>query len=95
MKWVIAQISYADMLKRVEPLRNELQALESEAKTKQMEGDKVEKLIMQLEKSIEKYKEEYGILISQVICILDCENNRRIVRRSLQLHLSCDNYRSL
>ena len=70
MKWVIAQISYADMLKRVEPLRNELQALESEAKTKQMEGDKVEKLIMQLEKSIEKYKEEYGILISQVICIL-------------------------
>ena len=67
---MIAQISYADMLKRVEPLRNELQALESEAKTKQMEGDKVEKLIMQLEKSIEKYKEEYGILISQVICIL-------------------------
>merc|ERR1719193_265891 len=69
VKWVIAQISYADMLKRVEPLRNELKALESEAKTKQMEGDKVEKLIKQLEKSIEKYKEEYGILISQAEAI--------------------------
>merc|ERR1719193_2506289 len=69
VKWVIAQISYADMLKRVEPLRNELKALESEAKTKQMEGDKVEKLIIQLEKSIEKYKEEYGVLISQAEAI--------------------------
>merc|ERR1719193_2940621 len=69
VKWVIAQISYADMLKRVEPLRNELKALESEASTKQMEGDKVEKLIKQLEKSIEKYKEEYGILISQAEAI--------------------------
>ena len=74
---MIAQISYADMLKRVEPLRNELKALESEASTKQMEGDKVEKLIMQLEKSIEKYKEEYGILISQVSATIDATLRHR------------------
>ena len=32
VKWAIAQIEYADMLKRVEPLRNELLNLELQAK---------------------------------------------------------------
>ena len=31
VKWAIAQINYADMLKRVDPLRNELKSLESQA----------------------------------------------------------------
>lgn len=66
VKWAIAQIQYADMLKRVEPLRNELQSLEDEAKKNQQKADEVEQTIAALEKSIAKYKEEYAVLISQV-----------------------------
>ena len=66
VKWAIAQLSYADMLKRVEPLRNELQALEDAAGTKQREADEMTAVIAKLEKSINSYKEEYAQLISQV-----------------------------
>ena len=31
VKWAIAQLQYADMLKKVEPLRNELKDLEMQA----------------------------------------------------------------
>lgn len=31
VKWAIAQIEYADMLRRVDPLRNELRNLEMQA----------------------------------------------------------------
>ena len=59
------QVSYADMLRRVEPLRNDLKALESEANETRMKGEEVEKLIQNLEKSIAQYKEEYAKLISE------------------------------
>jgi len=39
VKWAIAQLNYADMLKRVEPLRMELKALENAAGVKQKEAD--------------------------------------------------------
>ncbi|XP_053373809.1 cytoplasmic dynein 1 heavy chain 1-like isoform X4 [Mercenaria mercenaria] len=69
VKWAIAQINYADMLKRVEPLRNELLALESQANENKMKGDDVMRLIADLERSISKYKEEYALLISQAQAI--------------------------
>ncbi|KAL3873221.1 hypothetical protein ACJMK2_036362 [Sinanodonta woodiana] len=69
VKWAIAQINYADMLKRVEPLRNELKALESQAEENRKKGDEVNKLIADLEKSIARYKEEYAVLISQAQAI--------------------------
>ena len=53
------------MLKRVEPLRNELGALEEQANENKLKGQEVMKLIADLEKSISKYKEEYAVLISQ------------------------------
>ncbi|XP_052105179.1 cytoplasmic dynein 1 heavy chain 1-like isoform X5 [Mytilus californianus] len=68
-KWAIAQIQYADMLKRVEPLRNELQELEDHSNENKMKAAEVNKLINELEKSIGKYKEEYAILISQAQAI--------------------------
>ena len=43
------------MLRRVEPLRNDLKALESEANETRMKGEEVEKLIQNLEKSIAQY----------------------------------------
>lgn len=65
----ILQINYADMLKRVEPLRNELLALESQASENKLKGDDVMRLIADLERSIAKYKEEYALLISQAQAI--------------------------
>lgn len=57
------------MLKRVEPLRNELGALESQAQENRQKGDDVNKVIDMLESSIARYKEEYAMLISQAQAI--------------------------
>uniref|UniRef100_A0A0L8I729 Dynein heavy chain, cytosolic n=1 Tax=Octopus bimaculoides TaxID=37653 RepID=A0A0L8I729_OCTBM len=69
VKWAIALINYADMLKRVEPLRNELNALENQAEDNRTKYEEVNSVIVQLEKSIAMYKEEYAILISQAQAI--------------------------
>ncbi|CAB3376335.1 Hypothetical predicted protein [Cloeon dipterum] len=86
VKWAIAQIEYADMLKRVEPLREELNSLESQASENTNKGEGVKKLIAQLEQSIASYKEEYAQLISQAQAIkLDLENVQAKVDRSIAL----------
>ncbi|XP_071963522.1 cytoplasmic dynein 1 heavy chain 1-like [Antedon mediterranea] len=69
VKWAIAQISYAEMLHRVEPLRNQLKDLESKADENKHEMDEVNKVIDGLERSIARYKEEYAQLISQAQAI--------------------------
>ncbi|XP_070608209.1 cytoplasmic dynein 1 heavy chain 1 isoform X1 [Erythrolamprus reginae] len=69
VKWAIAQLNYADMLKRVEPLRNELQKLEDDAKDNQQKANEVEQMIRDLETSIARYKEEYAVLISEAQAI--------------------------
>uniref|UniRef100_A0A182S5X8 Dynein heavy chain coiled coil stalk domain-containing protein n=1 Tax=Anopheles maculatus TaxID=74869 RepID=A0A182S5X8_9DIPT len=75
VKWAIAQVEYADMLKRVEPLRDELSSLERQADTNIKHGKEVKELIAQLEQSIAAYKEEYAQLISQAQAIkTDLEN---------------------
>nr|ACI03605.1 dynein microtubule-binding domain (49:47) fused to seryl-tRNA synthase-monomer [synthetic construct] len=70
VKWAIAQLNYADMLKRVEPLRNELQKLEDDAKDNQQKANEVEQMIRDLEASIARYKEEYAVLISKLEALL-------------------------
>ncbi|XP_016334188.1 cytoplasmic dynein 1 heavy chain 1-like [Sinocyclocheilus anshuiensis] len=69
VKWAIAQLNYADMLKRVEPLRNELQKLEDDAKDNKTKAEEVEQMIRDLENSIARYKEEYAVLISEAQAI--------------------------
>lgn len=69
VKWAVAQLNYADMLKRVEPLRNELQKLEDDAKDNQQKANEVEQMIRDLEASIARYKEEYAVLISEAQAI--------------------------
>ncbi|XP_049810824.1 dynein heavy chain, cytoplasmic isoform X3 [Schistocerca nitens] len=86
VKWAIAQINYADMLKRVEPLREELSSLEKQADENKKKGDEVTQLIAQLEQSIASYKEEYAQLISQAQAIkADLENVQAKVDRSIAL----------
>ena len=67
--YIYLQISYADMLNRVEPLRNELDRLQQKAEGNKKKQEEVNKLIMDLEKSIALYKEEYAQLISQAQAI--------------------------
>ena len=69
VKWAIAQLQYADMLKRVDPLRNELRSLEESAETKTQEAEQMKEVIKNLERSINAYKEEYAQLISQAEAI--------------------------
>lgn len=53
------------MLKRVDPLRKELQDLEHRAETTRIKGEEINRIIFELEESISKYKEEYAVLISE------------------------------
>ncbi|XP_011314571.1 dynein heavy chain, cytoplasmic isoform X1 [Fopius arisanus] len=86
VKWATAQVEYADMLKRVEPLREELYSLERQAETNKEKGEEVKHLIAQLELSIASYKEEYAQLISQAQAIkTDLENVQGKVDRSIAL----------
>ncbi|XP_050702243.1 dynein heavy chain, cytoplasmic-like isoform X2 [Eriocheir sinensis] len=86
VKWAIAQIEFADMLKRVEPLRNELSSLEDMAEENKKKHEDVKALITQLERSIAAYKDEYALLISQAQAIkTDLENVQAKVDRSMAL----------
>ncbi|KAL1461001.1 hypothetical protein WDU94_012934, partial [Cyamophila willieti] len=86
VKWAIAQISYADMLKKVEPLRFELKSLEVQASENKAKGEETKELITQLEKSIASYKDEYAQLISQATAIkTDLDNVQAKVERSMAL----------
>lgn len=86
VKWAIAQIEYADMLKRVEPLREELRSLEEQAEVNKQNARETKELVEQLERSIAAYKEEYAQLISQAQAIkTDLENVQAKVDRSIAL----------
>ncbi|XP_042877142.1 dynein heavy chain, cytoplasmic-like isoform X4 [Penaeus japonicus] len=86
VKWAIAQIEFADMLKRVEPLRNELQSLQDQASENKKKHEDVKTLINRLERSIAAYKDEYAVLISQAQAIkTDLENVQAKVDRSMAL----------
>ena len=80
------QLNYSDMLNRVEPLRNELSDLEASANSTRQKNDEVFKLIGELEKSIQRYKEEYAVLISQAQAIkTDLASVEAKVERSVAL----------
>ncbi|RWS14208.1 Dynein heavy chain: cytoplasmic-like protein [Dinothrombium tinctorium] len=86
VKWAIAQLNYADMLKRIEPLRNELKSLESEANQNKVKAAEIDSVIAQLEKSISAYKEEYANLVSQAQAIkADLASVQAKVDRSIAL----------
>lgn len=74
------------MLKKVEPLREELSSLEKQANENKKHGEEVKHLISQLEHSIAAYKEEYAQLIAQAQAIkTDLENVQAKVDRSIAL----------
>ncbi|KRZ77608.1 Dynein heavy chain, cytoplasmic [Trichinella papuae] len=86
VKWATAQINYAEMLHKVEPLRNELKKLENDAEVNKRKVEDVNAVINQLEKSIASYKDEYALLISEVQSIkADLIAVQTKVERSIQL----------
>ncbi|CAF1453141.1 unnamed protein product, partial [Rotaria magnacalcarata] len=86
VKWAIAQLTYADMLGKVEPLRNELKSLEKEAEQKVADMQKTNDLIATLETSIAQYKTEYADLISAAQAIkIDLSQVESKVERSIAL----------
>lgn len=66
VNWVMAQVSYATILEKVGPLRNELKTLEASAAATEIKAAETNAMIEELETSIHVYKEEYAVLISEV-----------------------------
>ncbi|KAF9336730.1 hypothetical protein BG006_007626 [Podila minutissima] len=66
VKWVIAQVSYSEILDKIGPLRQEVFELENSAHMTVLKASSIEKMIDELENSIATYKEEYAVLISEV-----------------------------
>lgn len=62
VKWACAQLNYADMVRQIEPLRNELKSLEAEASVNKRKAEENEEILMRLKSTIQSYEEEYGSL---------------------------------
>ncbi|KAK0701769.1 dynein heavy chain, N-terminal region 1-domain-containing protein [Lasiosphaeria miniovina] len=69
VQWVEAQVTYAEILDRVGPLREEVNLLEEQALQTKAEAKAVEMTIDNLETSIATYKTEYASLISETQAI--------------------------
>ncbi|KAK6094055.1 dynein heavy chain [Batrachochytrium dendrobatidis] len=65
VQWVIAQYSYAEILEKVGPLREEVQQLEQSAEETKQKASSIDQMISELEQSIGVYKGEYAVLISE------------------------------
>ncbi|KAJ7071380.1 dynein heavy chain protein 1 [Mycena amicta] len=86
VKWVLAQVRFSEILDRVEPLRNEVQSLEVEAETTKKKASTIIQMIAELEAKIEKYKDEYAVLISETQAIKsEMERVQGKVDRSMKL----------
>eukprot|EP01094_Clydonella_sp_ATCC50884_P027826 TRINITY_DN8164_c0_g1_i2.p1 TRINITY_DN8164_c0_g1~~TRINITY_DN8164_c0_g1_i2.p1 ORF type:complete len:4596 (+),score=2011.83 TRINITY_DN8164_c0_g1_i2:76-13863(+) len=86
VKWVIAQLSYSEILNSVQPLRNEVAQLEAKLQELQDTQDGLVKTISELEESIQLYKDEYAVLISETQSIkTERETVKVKVERSVSL----------
>ncbi|KAJ2764446.1 dynein heavy chain, partial [Coemansia nantahalensis] len=65
VKWVAAQVEYAEILERVAPLRAEVAQLELDAEAAKARAAELQRAIGVLEASIAQYKDEYARLIAE------------------------------
>ena len=63
--WVDSQVKFSEIVLRVEPLRNEVKALEEEESKLVKKGNELDTLIAELEKNLQMYKVEYAELVSK------------------------------
>ncbi|KAI6045169.1 dynein heavy chain protein 1 [Pisolithus marmoratus] len=86
VKWVLAQVRFSEILDKVEPLRNEVQSLETQAETTKKQAAQIITIVSELESKIAKYKEEYALLISETQAIkFEMERVQSKVDRSMKL----------
>ncbi|KAK9349302.1 dynein heavy chain, N-terminal region 1-domain-containing protein [Lipomyces starkeyi] len=64
--WLEAQVNYSLILERIGPLREEVAELTANAEETKLRVKEMTVVIDELERSIERYKEEYAVLISEV-----------------------------
>lgn len=64
-KWVVSQVRYAEILEKVEPLRNELQTLKQQSSALTAQVQSVNATLVTLEASISALKGEYASLIRE------------------------------
>eukprot|EP01096_Ripella_sp_DP13-Kostka_P011830 TRINITY_DN484_c0_g1_i1.p1 TRINITY_DN484_c0_g1~~TRINITY_DN484_c0_g1_i1.p1 ORF type:complete len:4631 (+),score=2721.08 TRINITY_DN484_c0_g1_i1:206-14098(+) len=65
VQWTIAQCRYSEILQRVQPLRDEVDGLEQMANSLRSQQEEMRVTISSLEESINRYKDEYAVLISE------------------------------
>ncbi|KAG9314682.1 ATP-binding dynein motor region D5-domain-containing protein [Chiua virens] len=84
--WVLAQVRFSEILDKVEPLRNEVQSLETQAEMTKKQAAQIITIVAELEAKIVKYKEEYALLISETQAIKsEMERVQSKVDRSMNL----------
>lgn len=86
VKWVAAQVQYSDILDRVGPLREEVDSLEQSAEDTKKQAAEIEQMVVDLEASIGRYKEEYAALVGETQLIkAEMDRVKSKVDRSLTL----------
>ena len=84
--WVESQLKYADILKNIEPLRNEVAILNAEQQKLVTESNNLTTLINDLQAAIQVYQTEYAVLITDVEKIkADMTKVKEKVSRSVTL----------
>ena len=95
-QWLESQLSYADILTKVDPLRREIATLESEMSVLVADQTRNQQALDQTQKTIETYKTDYTDLISKVQNIkTEMQKVNTKVQRSKQLltNLSSEKHR--
>ncbi|CAK0878751.1 unnamed protein product [Prorocentrum cordatum] len=64
--WVQSQMKFAHLLHQMEPMRNELKSMEDKAAVNKKAFDEQQQQVIDMEQKIQKYKEDYAVLIGQV-----------------------------
>jgi len=86
VKWALAQVRFSEILDKVEPLRNEVQSLETQAEMTKKQATQIITIVAELESKIATYKEEYALLISETQAIKsEMERVQSKVDRSMKL----------
>lgn len=65
-KWAESQIKFSSVYNRVQPLRKEVELLETEARKAKQENDRIDAEVAELENKISQYKTDYATLIRDV-----------------------------
>lgn len=86
LAWIEAQVKYSAVLEQVDPLQNEVFALEESARENKAKVYAINEMLTELQESIEQYKENYSLLIREIENIkVEMKSVESKVKRSMAL----------